>query len=245
VRFIDANAAPAELINWVAQQGAAGVNLCYDNLGQIEIGGQIHDVKEAIKGQRLRDQGFLCAYTLLRIDQNSAHIEHLVPRATSNANGVPEQTVEYGNMVACFPLNGGDKSHGFGAPVRGTTPLVVTPRQQNCATFFKFTPNGRVEPAQPGNFAVRTMIDEVLCLNAPLLVSRRLAAYRGVRLSLDSPHPLSRAAAERLQRDVLTHKAGGRLTPFCICIAEAAGDHIRRLEKLSARKRFSRQQLRD
>lgn len=242
MRYIPANAAPQELIDWTAQQTAAGVNLHFDHLGQVLVGGVQSDVKLAIKNQRLGDQGHLCAYTMLPIDAASAHIEHITPRATSDQNGHPEETVEYGNMVACYPFNGGDTSHGFGAPVRGTTPLAVTPRQANCATRFKFTSDGEVRPSQAGDHAVKALIDDVLRLNAPALVARRKAAYNGAGVGIDSARPLSRSAAQRLAAEILTHSPGGRLNAFCVGVAQAALDHIRRLDKRAARLAAIRQQ---
>jgi uncharacterized protein (TIGR02646 family) len=242
VRYIAANTPPQELIDWTAQQRAAGVNLHFDHLGQVPVGGVQRDVKLAIKTQRLRDQGFLCAYTLWPIDDDEAHIEHIIPRATSDANGQPEQTVEYDNMVACYPLNGGDTRHGFGAAVRGTTPLVVTPRQANCATRFMFTSDGKVGPRQADDHPVRTMIDTVLCLNAGALVSRRRAAYRGANIGVDAVNPLSRAAAQRLATEILVHSPGGRLNPFCEGVAQVALDHILRLDKRAAKRQAIAQQ---
>lgn len=242
MRYIAANAVPQELIDWTAQQHAVGVNLHYDNLGQVMIDGVQCDVKAAIKQQRLRDQGYLCAYSQWPIDTGESHIEHIIPRATSEANGQPEQTVEFGNMVACYPLNGGDATLGFGAPIRGTTPLVATPRQPNCAARFKYTSEGKVGPNPPGDQALRTMIDDVLCLNAPALVARRRAAYRGARIEVGTLDPLSRAAAQRLAAGILGHSPGGRLNPFCEAVAQEALQHIRRLDKLAAKRAAIHQQ---
>lgn len=71
--------------------------------------------QSALKGQLLDEQGSLCAYTGLRISRDTSHMEHIKPQHRCT----PPEDVEYRNIVACFPGDGGDVSYGFGAPVKG------------------------------------------------------------------------------------------------------------------------------
>jgi uncharacterized protein (TIGR02646 family) len=244
MRFIAANRPPQELIAWVASSRQAGVELNYDTLGKVEIDGESRDVKEAIKRQRLEDQGYLCAYTLVRIEEESAHVEHLKARSVSKEEGRLEETVDYGNMVACFPANGGDTTYGCGAPVRGSTALVVTPREQRCETALRYRSTGRVEPAQENDDAIRKMLNDVLCLNTHWLLGRRQNAILDAGVAPRSPKPLTSTAASRLAEHIVEYRTGTKLTPFCVAIAHAAQDHVARLRKLAIKRRYAQQDRR-
>lgn len=63
---------PASFIKFKQENEKAGVNLRYDtHLGA--------EQRVPIKKALLREQGFICAYTLKRISLDSCHIEHLKP----------------------------------------------------------------------------------------------------------------------------------------------------------------------
>ncbi len=240
MRYINASQAPSELIAWVAQQRKAGVNLHYDYLGIVEVGGHTVDVKEAVLKQRLKDQGFLCAYTMLRIDPDNAHIEHLVPRTVSNQAGRPDETIDYNNMVACFPKNGGDKNHGFGAPVRADRSLAVTPIDPSCERRIRYRDDGFVEALDRNDKALVEQIDDVLKLNARLLVRGRRESLCKAGITSDSPNPLSIGEAERLASGIVTFRPGGKLTQFCIAINQVAEAHVERIKKIQKKRAFSR-----
>lgn len=239
---------PAELINWTAQQRPTGINFSFETLGRVQIGGEERDVKAAILAQRLNDQGYLCAYTLRRITENSAHLEHIVPRTVSYGANRPEETVTYRNIVACFPKNGGDTSHGYGAPVRKDLPLVVSPCEERCERAFNYHRTGRVEPGFPPEHPqyepVRQQIDDTLILNADFLVRARKDAIKRAGVStVDDPDVIkSPEAAERLASEMLNFKRGHELTPFCVAISHAALAHAGALRKLRSRRAHARRQ---
>jgi uncharacterized protein (TIGR02646 family) len=240
VKFIVANHPPAELIAWIANSRSNGIDVNYDTVGQVKMGGVTKDVKDAIKRQRLEDQGYICAYTMVHIEEGTSHIEHLKPRSLSKAQGKPEETLDYGNLVACFPANGGDTSHGCGAPVRGEKILALTPREQRCERVLRFKSSGRVEAAIPDP-ALGDMIERVLCLNTAWLLSIRRGAILNAGVALASPKPLGASEAARLAGTISTHKSGGKFTPFCVAIAHAAREHIDRLQKLASKRKYARQ----
>jgi uncharacterized protein (TIGR02646 family) len=248
VRRIVDQQSPAELISWTAQQRAAGINFSFETLGRVQIAGEERDVKAAILAQRLNDQGYICAYTMRRITDESAHLEHIVPRSVSYAANRPEESVTYRNIVACFPKNGGDKSHGYGAPVRKDLPLVVSPCDEHCERAFSYQRAGRVEPGFPAEHpqyeALRSQIEKTLNLNADFLVRARKQAIKGAGVSTvdDSNAIESPEAAERLAREVLSFKRGNELTPYCVAISHAATAHAGALRKLRDQRKHARRQ---
>lgn len=243
MRYIPKNEPPQALINWKANRHAAGQSLDFQELGRVQVNGDDVDVKKAIKKQRLADQGHLCAYTLMRIDLDTSHVEHLKPQTFSRINDriqhFIEETVDYGNMVLCYPKREDKGGIGYGAPHRGEKPLAVTPREDRCEKLIQYKLNGRVFSEDPD---VKKMVDEVLKLNHDTLIDRRRGAYHRKGLGLRSAKPLSEREAARLSEAVLQKDAKNRLAPFCIGISHAAQEHInlirkRRNKKAMARKR--------
>jgi uncharacterized protein (TIGR02646 family) len=240
MKHVAPNQPPTELIRWIAQCRSASIEIDYDTVGQVEIDGEKRDVKAAIKRQRLVDQGYICPYTLVRIDEASCHIEHIKPRAVSKAEGRREETLDYGNLVACFPAKGSDKTYGCGAPLREDKLLALSPRDPRCEVVARYQSTGRVEAAAGWELVAHTL-DTLLGLNCIWLSERRKAALSGAGVSICSSNPLSAAAAKDLRETILRFRPGQKLAPFCVAIAHVAQEHIDRLEKLAAKRRFSRQ----
>ena len=262
MKYIQANTPPPELIKWTAAQRAAGVNLHFDRFGTVELNGEVRDVKTAVLESRIKDQGFICPYTLLRIETArknldgtvvtpaTAHLEHLVPRTVSN-NAVPprpEETVDYGNMVACFPKNGGDKSHGFGAPMRDDVLLSVSPRDPACERVISYHQNGSVNPSQPSSpleqDPVWIQLNTTLGLNTDKLKRFGRDAFLKAGVSLDDdPNALDTPEkAEKLAQEIVLFRRGEKLTPHCVAIAHAARAHAAKLRKLRAQRAHARRQ---
>jgi hypothetical protein len=97
---------PASLRNWIDANRQLP-NFNYDALPT--------GVKADLKEQLLAEQGFLCAYTGRGVADDDSHIEHLKPQNKCESG----EDVNYRNLVACFPVDGGDVSYGYGAPVKG------------------------------------------------------------------------------------------------------------------------------
>lgn len=243
MRYIKHNHPPQELIDWIAQQKAASVNLHYDVLGQVErAGGGKADVKQAIVRQRLKDQGYLCAYTMVRISEENCHVEHVVPRSDSNACQRPEETIRYDNMLACYPQDDSKGKCPFGAHAREDRPLPISPLQANCERRLRFRANGSVEAADPADNEAVLITDEkgqLLRLNHPRLVAWREEAIRAA-LFPKGGRELSIAAARRFSRRVRDFSWGQQLRPYCVALAQAAEEHAAKLEKLRNKRRFAR-----
>src|ERR1017187_10800417 len=105
---------PAELRLWKEANTDTPQVLTYGNMP-----------KPQVKLQMLIEQGYLCAYTMQRIESvDDCHIEHVVPR---NQENQPEFTdINYNNLLACEPSDtpGHRPKRGqlpFGAQKKGGT----------------------------------------------------------------------------------------------------------------------------
>ena len=62
-------------------------------------------MKRPLLDALISEQGWLCAYTMRRIESTSSHVEHIKPQSRCRAD-LPGSDLEYGNLVACFPADG-------------------------------------------------------------------------------------------------------------------------------------------
>lgn len=128
--------APQQLTQWRNEN--RDTNHSYQDL----IGTEVH---QALKEKLLKEQGCICAYTGRAVDKTSCHVEHLKPRNKCT----DWEEVDYRNVVACFPADGGDTSYGYGAPLKAgwwDETLFVSPLADDCERRFKFTWSGHIYP---------------------------------------------------------------------------------------------------
>lgn len=240
MRSISKQSEPAELQNWKRQMRRdAPQNLSYGNLPS--------DVSLSVKQALLAEQGFVCAYTMRGLrDADDCHIEHVQPQ-----NSAPDQDLAYQNMAACFPCNGGDVSHGYGAPVKGGQEVVlnanfVSPHSPNCEGRFLFDDKGLVS-AHPHDTAAQHTI-ETLRLDHRALVELRRSAMeafgltQGRRTTRTAHRPMSAKQASDFARQVLQPDAKGRLEPFCVALSQVAKAFASKEEARAQRMKAQRLQ---
>lgn len=237
MRHIVRNVQPQALIQWKSERNAAGQPLNFDEFGRVQVNGQELDVKKEVKHQRLKDQGYLCAYTMLPIAMETSHIEHLTPRKTSKDEGRIQETVEYKNMVACFPREESEGGVGFGAPNRKDLPCKATPMDPNCERWLRYHRNGKVSAVNPD---WKESVDTTLNLNDKALIDRRSDEMDRHGIGLRSSPPLTIEQARKFKKTVLQPNAKGKLLPFCIALLHAVEDHIIVLEKAALKRKHAR-----
>jgi uncharacterized protein (TIGR02646 family) len=228
-RISKTNAPPA-LLDWIQQN--KNLNCTYDDL----LGTPAHI---ALKAQLLKEQGYLCAYTGLRISADTSHVEHLKPQTKC----VDLEDVEYRNVVACFPKDGGDKSQGFGAPFKGgwwNEAEFVSPCQEDCERRFSFNWSGIVAPTLTDDQAALKTI-EIIGLNKDPqdnpetqpgryhLQDRRRDAIKGLfRFGKNSrTKSLTQAEAKRILRAIVQPNQSGQLTEFCFVFEQLLPRYIK------------------
>lgn len=220
MRYIIKKNNPIELQNWIREnKKSSPQNLTYGNFRHIG---------ETLK-VLLKEQGYLCAYTMLRLNSvDDCHIEHMEAQSVER-----NQDINYKNMVACFPKDGGDVSFGYGAPIRKNKKIPILPTSLNCDKHFEFNGKGEITPVS-GDVAAQETI-KTLQLNHQSLIELRRAALmasglapaRGTRTR---SKPLSAKEARQLVKKVLQPDVNGKLAPFCVALSQVALSYAEREE---------------
>ncbi len=194
--------------DWVKKNKDLPENFNYDSIQT--------DAKQELKETLLEEQGFLCAYTGCRILDTTSHIEHIKPQNKCEYG----EDVDYRNLIACFPDDGGDKSYGFGAPLKAgwwNKDQFISPTAADCETHFTFTWSGKIK-AFPDDHAAAQKTIEILGLNHSNLIKlRRAAIKKSIGLGA-SDKPLTTEKAEKLLRFIDKSNSKKQLEAFCFVI---------------------------
>jgi uncharacterized protein (TIGR02646 family) len=187
------------------------------------------------------EQGGLCAYTMRRIDDGSAHVEHIKPQSRCRAERSGSD-LDYGNLVACFPRDGMRKHYRYGAQAKGDwwpndPQEFVSPLQPACEKRFRFHLDGTV--AASGGHRGACITIEILVLNHGTLVDDRKRVIEEFIYGPGGDDPLSPAKAAKLKSSVCV-RTGGLYQEFCIAIVHALEEHLSRLTRSARRRRFAR-----
>ncbi|MGX4641659.1 hypothetical protein [Massilia sp. SYSU DXS3249] len=239
MRSINKSAEPRELINWKAENAKTPENLTYGGGGF---------PSEAVRKSLLTEQFYLCAYTLKRLQtvadcqatgndtRASCHIEHVLPQARK----ISAETIDYRNMVACYPPSQSSVATEYGAPIKKDydpqSQPFVSPLLPNAERHFKFQKDGEII----GSTAEGIATVKILNLNHRTLSSNRAAVIRG-SLFPKQNKPITAAAARRLAAEILKPDANGCLPAYCVAIANVALAHADREERRAARIKGARQ----
>ena len=220
MRFIRKQGQPRELIDWKCTNRDAPQNLIYNKAAF---------PREAVLKSLLSEQSGLCAYTMRSL-KDGAHIEHYLPQSL-----YPEQSIDFNNMLACYPAPNSGVYCPFGAEKKANfDPAgseLVSPLVLHIETHFKYLENGLVQATgKRGQFSIDT-----LGLNFRVLINDRRAVIKG------SLHPkgvgISAAHARRLADFVLQPNEHGELLNYCVAVSQVALKYAAREESRAARKK--------
>jgi len=199
VIFIQKSIAPRVFLDWVNLSGPEWTAEWVD---------MPSDVKSSLLSALLSDQGYICCYCGMRIDDKSSHVEHIRPR-----HWYPEYSLNYNNLLASCgrrytanqPLHCGAAKGDWFDEV-----LLVSPLYKDRIMKFTFFANGIVAAIDEDLPAVTTI--KKLNLNSPNLQEHRRKAVDAV-VELLSEYTIDEIVHKIIQRD-----ADGRLEPFCFVI---------------------------
>jgi len=190
-------------------------------------------VISAVEQSLYTEQGRICAYTGLSIDdenQPSFHIEHMSPQKYCKEG----EDTEYSNLVACWPKPNSAFSD-YGAVYKSDWPsseeecYFIKPTSANCEARFTFKADGKLEPANPADNAACITIAK-LNLNHKDLKNKRKRAIDAVLLLTEScgRQALMRLLDKyRLQEKLLDAGGDIELNPFCFAIRQVLADKIK------------------
>nr|WP_319396397.1 hypothetical protein [uncultured Desulfobacter sp.] len=229
---------PEALLQWRAYNNARSPqNIRY---------GKANFPGEAVMTALLLEQGYLCAYTLLLIDENKAHVEHLKPQSIcrqedeereQNGNNCIHEDVEWSNMVACFPQPGA-KHPGYGAWKKDNwwcSQNFISPLAQTCESKFRYCKDGSIQNAVDGDIPARKTIKK-LKLNCDPLKELRSKAIKAAGFHKRSKNPVRSIKAVERRIDQLKQKQGGRYAEFCTVLEHVGFEWLGYLKKCASQK---------
>jgi len=220
VRFIRKGSEPPALGRWKRENAGLPDAASFDAIDGL--------VKEQMRDQMMREQGQLCAYTMVPIPgPDRCHIEHVQPQSL-----YPERATDYTNMLFCVP-GASDGSCDFGAVRKGdydaTDGNFVSPLHAACETRLQFKFSGYVAPVMNEDTAADRTV-AVLALNHPSLIRARSEAILLQGIGPRARRPISAAKARRLIETIVARDTAGRIQPYCIAIKQAAETFVRQRE---------------
>jgi uncharacterized protein (TIGR02646 family) len=157
----------------------------YSNLGTRE--------RLRLKSNLMEDQGWVCCYCGRRITLQDSHIEHFRPQSR-----YAQLTLEYENLYAsCIrETEAGTPLHcGHAKKDHFDEDLCISPEDEGCETYFVFTLNGDVIPADKNDKRADYMIRLLKLDDGSLRLQRREALG-----AVFTPEFLETATEEELER---------------------------------------------
>ena len=225
MKWIQKKNEPNELKEW-RSRNSNDINFGYNLMRQD------HHVVKAVTHSLLEEQGWLCAYTGLSIDEGKCHIEHLKPQT----HCTPAETVLYSNIVACYPEPNTGYELPYGAHKKADWPdaneqhLFVSPLDSTCEYRFIFNLRGQIKSKDGDDAAAMTITK--LGLDNSEIEDKRKAAIQG---TIGRTNNLSLKEARRRLRKLKSHQ-GGKLDEFWVVLVQALEKHISRLEAIAKSK---------
>lgn len=236
MRWIEKTETPPAIRDYLAAQAPVGHGLDYETFAS--TGSPLGGTRGGqLRGELIREQHGLCAYTGAGIDQRigdlaepakrlkfSPHNEHLKPqsecrrelRAAGKTCGAEVgEDLSHTNIVAALLVSGGGKARLddlFGASYRRNQALPVWPTHPDCELRFVFDGQGRIEAAATDDDAINTIA--VLNLNHETLRGWREQAITAFIEGIQS-----RADAGKLLEKMKT-PVNGRLPEYCFAIGQ-------------------------
>jgi len=213
---------------------------------------------DALKQKLIEEQGYLCAYTGIRIlpdiknkdgqilKTGTFHVEHLKPRTICNKEqqdqgNIISESLDYRNMVACYPKDENNTSCSFGAKLKDdwwNEKEFISPCQEDCERRFSYSWSGTVSSALDDDDQV-TITIEKLGLNKNHNSShnnqtgeyhvhdRRSDAIKAFFGHGKNSKPLRKKDAEILLRTIYKTDANGHLKEFCFVLKQLLERHIK------------------
>lgn len=225
MRHISKTEAPNDLGEWInLTRARAPQNLTYD-----AIPGEI---KDKIRTSLLREQRWLCAYTMIALrDESACHIEHLLAQSTH-----PAEQVKYTNMTACYPGSQvNSKGCGYGAHAKAGCNIdeveFVSPLSPSCEARFEYRNDGTISGIDPA--AISTV--KLLKLDHPALRRMRAAAVKAAGFTNQADNVASIQEARAFLKKCKSELPSERLPEFCVALAQIGQRYI---EKKEGRQKY-------
>lgn len=220
---------PASLVQWKSVNAAVPQNLFY---------GEGNFPRDSVLDELLKDQGQICAYTLKRINNTSAHIEHLKPQAQCKSEDELREAagqlrlredVAWGNLVACFPEPNAAAAPSYGAVKKHEwwhSLNFISPLNASCENRFGFNSEGGISPVTATDFPAEITIEKI-GLDDKKLCELRKTAYLSAGIHRRAPKPIqSVVKIEQLIAQWSAKNADtGSFSEFCVPLIQVAKEY--------------------
>jgi uncharacterized protein (TIGR02646 family) len=198
--------------------------------------------KDALLSALIQEQGALCAYTMKRVEVDSAHVEHIKPQSRCRVDR-PESDLNYNNLVACFPRENMGGKYRYGAQKKGdwwedAGKEFVSPLHPSCEKRFRFDLSGNISAVNGRSDGLKTIA--VLGLDHPSLIDERKRAVEEFVYGPVGSEPLSQGNTLRAQQSVCMRDRHGQFRQFCDAIRDALEEHLTVLQRRSRRRKVLR-----
>ena len=163
------------------------------------------ETKAALRESLLDDQGYLCAYCMRRVsDAAHARLEHVYPQSRSLREGHPEQTIDYGNMLAaCDGGSGRPASEQTCDVHKGDKLISINPFSQDDIDTIRYRRDGTICSTNP---AFDRDLCETLNLNceASYLPQNRERVLAELQNTIERANPKTREAKRAFAKRMLS-----------------------------------------
>lgn len=239
MKFIKKQGAPAQYLSW-CKKVAGTADEHYNSLRDPE--------KSLLRDSLLKEQGFLCAYTMRRITKSSSHIEHIKPESKCRKDEKKGSDLDYQNMVACFPRDGMKNPYRYGAPAKDNWwendgKEFISPLHETCEKRFRFDIKGNIMPSDNHPSAQKTI--DVLKLNHPSLIEDRKNAIIEFIYGHQKKSPLSPKQIKKAKAEIYALSNRGELKSFCVAIYHALNDYEQQLKRISKKIKFQKNHMKN
>lgn len=131
--------------------------------------------KQSVKESLLKEQGYLCAYCMSRIDENNTKIEHFIPQSINN-----NLELDYLNMLAvCKGGEGNPPNKQHCDTRKGDTCIKYNPSRKEDDMMMKIKYLIKDGSIFSDDMDFNTQLNDILNLNLPFLKNNRKAAIDG------------------------------------------------------------------
>lgn len=183
----------------------------------------------------LVEQGYVCAYTLLRIERTSAHIEHLKPQticrsedAKRKEKNLPElrEDIAWCNMVACTPEPNLKVNPPYGAIEKKgwwDANNFLSPLDATCEERFSFTNDGKVSPTHDADEPAKETIKKIGLDNGKLSELRKAAFLKwGIHKRSEKPIDSAAKVEQRIANWAKKNQTTLQCEEFCVPLVQVA-----------------------
>lgn len=174
--------------------------------------GAAYEASPDLRLSLLKDQGFICAYCMRRIENDGAktRIEHVVPQS-----GLSSETerMDYSNMVICCSgdIEGEQHDRTHCDRHKGNSLIHFSPFDNYASSTISYKNNGTMESSDS---SINKDINDVLNLNIPILRLNRKRVKDGLVSQLGK-REWKKADLEKILVKYSSKGKDGKFIPYC------------------------------